>query len=115
MSDLLKTANFLAEAHFDEAGVEAFCQAMREKLSQKRWVGRGGWHDSATCSLDSLEMLMIQHMEKVKKMSRLNAMGDEGIFRGYDMDDLVDVANLTMMVWRRLNELEPEKRREISP
>lgn len=65
------------EAAKDDAAVDRFATAMRQKLARSREKGRGGWQ---TCPPDDLREMLTEHIQK---------------------GDPVDVANLAMMLWHR--------------
>lgn len=47
--------------HFDNACVDLFAKAIKDRLAEKRAQGRGGWHDPTRCSVEHLlELLMGQ-------------------------------------------------------
>lgn len=64
-----------AEQHPDDAAVDAFAAAMKEKLLQARAKGRGGWQ---TCPPEELSRMLREHVEK---------------------GDPRDVANFCMFLW----------------
>lgn len=66
--------------HPDNSAVDRFARAMKDKLAQKRAEGRGGWEDPDQCSIEFLQYLLSNHVEK---------------------GDPVDVGNLVMMIWNR--------------
>jgi hypothetical protein len=66
--------------HPDDAAVDRFSALMKEKLAKSRAKGRGGWDDSAQCTVEFLAQLLVEHVEK---------------------GDPVDIANLAMMVQLR--------------
>lgn len=61
--------------HPDDAAVDAFAQAMKEKLAAARTKGRGGWQD---CPPQELSRMLREHVEK---------------------GDPRDVANFCMFLW----------------
>jgi hypothetical protein len=64
--------------HFDDIAIDRFAQVMKEKMRYSREVkGRGGWNDPSQCSVEFLNKLLLEHVEK---------------------GDPVDVANLCMML-----------------
>jgi len=66
------------EQHYDDYAVDCFAQMMKEKLRHSREVkGRGGWNDPSQCSVEYLQKLFHEHVQK---------------------GDPVDVANLCMML-----------------
>lgn len=69
------TAEFI-----DNHGVADFADAMRRKLEKKRAEGRGGWHDPDQCQLDTLAVMLLDHLEK---------------------GDPVDIGNFVMMLYNR--------------
>ncbi len=70
-----------AAAEFiDNQGVADFADAMRCKLEKKRAEGRGGWHDPDQCQLDTLAVMLLDHLEK---------------------GDPVDIGNFAMMLYNR--------------
>lgn len=64
----------------DEAALQAFTAAMREKLAKARAKGRGGWWDDSVCSIDALREMLMGHIAK---------------------GDPVDVANFCMFLHQR--------------
>ena len=66
--------------HIDNIGVDAFAKAMKKKLAEKRKQGRGGWDDPKQCTVESLCMMLSDHIKKA---------------------DMVDIANFAMMIWYR--------------
>jgi predicted HAD superfamily Cof-like phosphohydrolase len=66
--------------HSDNDAVDAFAEAMKDKLAQKRAEGRGGWEDKEACSQAELSHMLRNHVQK---------------------GDPVDVANLAMMLHQR--------------
>lgn len=71
------------EQHPDDAAVDRFAVAMKTKLAAAREKGRGGWDDPATCSVEYLADLLVDHIGK----------GNAGTFE--------DVANFAMMLHQR--------------
>lgn len=51
----------LSQEHSDSAAVDKFAAAMKEKLSQARDKGRGGWE---SCSEETLSKMLRDHVEK---------------------------------------------------
>jgi hypothetical protein len=70
----------LSVAHPDDAAVDAFAAAMKEKMRISREKGRGGWDDPHTCTDEDLSIMLRVHVGK---------------------GDPVDVANFCMMLWNR--------------
>lgn len=80
----------------DSVGVARFSNAMNAKLAKKRADGRGGWnHEPYTvqpdrgdrvqrfgCTVPYLRKLLREHVKK---------------------GDMIDIANLAMMIWNREN------------
>ncbi|ANO57436.1 all-alpha NTP pyrophosphatase-like protein [Pseudomonas phage AN14] len=66
--------------YIDNQGVADFADAMRRKLEKKRAEGRGGWHDPDQCQLDTLAVMLLDHLEK---------------------GDPVDIGNFAMMLYNR--------------
>jgi hypothetical protein len=64
----------------DDAAVDRFAAAMKEKLARKRAEGRGGWDDPEQCSAEFLSRLLRDHVDK---------------------GDPMDVGNLAMMLHQR--------------
>lgn len=64
----------------DALGCSALYEAMREKLREKREEGRGGWHRPDDTPIQDLYTQLHEH---------------------FDKGDMIDVANLAMMVWNR--------------
>lgn len=71
------------EQHPDDAAVDRFAVAMKTKLAAAREKGRGGWDNPATCSVEYLADLLVDHVGK----------GNAGTFE--------DVANFAMMLHQR--------------
>lgn len=69
-----------AEQHADDAAVDRFAHAMKEKLALARAKGRGGWDDPEECSVDDLTTML-----------RNQANGG----------DPVDAGNFAMMIHQR--------------
>jgi hypothetical protein len=65
--------------HPDDAAVDRFAAAMKEKLAQARAKGRGGW-DTDECTQETLSRMLREHVEK---------------------GDPRDVANFCMFLWCR--------------
>jgi hypothetical protein len=63
------------QAHPDDTAVDAFAQAMKDKLAAARAKGRDGWQG---CSPDDLSRMLLEHVEK---------------------GDPRDVANFCMFLW----------------
>ena len=76
-------AGKLPEQHSDDAAVDRFAVAMKTKLAAAREKGRGGWDNPATCSVEYLSDLLVDHVGK----------GNAGTFE--------DVANFAMMLHQR--------------
>lgn len=72
-----------SEIEKDEAAVDRFAEAMKEKLAKAREKGRGGWDDPDQCTGIYLASLLVEHLRK----------GNEGTFE--------DVANFAMMLHQR--------------
>lgn len=70
----------VGEVHPDDAAVDAFAVAMKEKMAAARGKGRGGWEDPAQCSADDLSRMLRDHVDK---------------------GDPRDVANFCMMLHQR--------------
>lgn len=66
--------------HSDDAAVDLFSAAMKEKLAKKRAEGRGGWGNTESCSVGFLAGLLHGHVQK---------------------GDPVDIGNIAMMLWSR--------------
>lgn len=64
------------DCYADETALMLFTRAMSEKLSQKRHEGRGGWYFES-CKIEDLRSMLKTHIDK---------------------GDMVDVANLAMMI-----------------
>lgn len=69
-----------AEAHPDDAAVDAFAAAMKAKLAEARAKGRGGWRDKSDCPQQRLSDMLRSHVEK---------------------GDPRDVANFACFLWNR--------------
>lgn len=70
----------VGEVHPDDLAVDAFADAMKQKMASARAKGRGGWEDPAQCSAVDLTRLLRDHVEK---------------------GDPRDVANFCMMLHQR--------------
>lgn len=70
-----------ADAAADDAAVDRFAVAMKDKLAQKRAQGYGGWQYPSVCSVEALVEMLAAHVAK---------------------GDPVDVGNFAMMIWNRL-------------
>jgi hypothetical protein len=68
------------EQHSDDAAVDRFAMAMKEKLAKARAKGRSGWDDPEKCKVEYLSQLLHEHVAK---------------------GDPVDVSNLAMMLHQR--------------
>jgi hypothetical protein len=81
MWDLL-SSRFPAQQppHPDDTAIDKFAAAMKQKMSQKREQGRGGWDNTTECSADNLRALLSLHLVK---------------------GDPVDVGNFAMMLFNR--------------
>jgi hypothetical protein len=64
----------------NRCGVRDFAQAMQDKLDRKIGEGRGGWWDPKQCSIESLCIMLADHIKK---------------------GDMVDIGNFAMMIWNR--------------
>lgn len=85
-------SNIQTNRMYDDEALSAFEKAMGEKLAQKRDEGRGGWYDPKRCKLKDLERLLLEHVEKYGSV-------DSGYI---DPHQLVDIANLAMFLWWRV-------------
>lgn len=65
---------------WDDASVDAFAMAMKEKMAEARAKGRGGWEDPTQCTAEDLSRMLRDHVEK---------------------GDPRDVANFCMMLHQR--------------
>ena len=65
---------------FDEGAIKVFTDKMSAKLEVKRMQGRGGWFNDDIISVDALQEMLQEHV---------------------DREDWVDVANLAMMLYFR--------------
>lgn len=72
----------MSDQHPDDAAVDRFAGAMKEKLAKKRAEGRGGWEDPSVISESQLWFMMEDHCHK---------------------GDPVDVGNFAMMLWNRIS------------
>lgn len=66
--------------NFDDAAVERFAEALKNKMRSSREKGRYGWHDRTVCSEQDLQRMLVDHLAK---------------------GDPVDVGNFAMMLWNR--------------
>jgi hypothetical protein len=73
-------ADDLYIAYSDDAAVELFAKAMKEKMAASRAKGRNGWHDPEQCPAERLQTMLVEHLAK---------------------GDPVDVGNFAMMLWNR--------------
>src|SRR5690606_10886136 len=80
--------------HPDDAAVDRFAAAMKEKLARKREEGRGGWDDKEKCSGEYLSRLLREHV---------------------DNGDPVDVGTLAMMLHQRGERIAPEGQQDDEP
>lgn len=92
---LAATTEKLAERANDKWSVERYAKAMDAKMELKLNEGFGGWADPRKCTVEHLQRLLLEHIEKDVKT------GEDGknIFVG----DPVDIANYCMMIWNRNN------------
>ena len=67
--------------HPDDAAVDRFAKAMKEKMAASRAKGRSGWDDPNQCLVQDLATMLVEH-----------------VGRG----DPVDVSNFCMMIWNRV-------------
>lgn len=58
------TDEAIMQAARDNEAVDAFAQAMKEKLAIARAKGRGGWDDKETCSDEHLARCFFHHLNK---------------------------------------------------
>jgi hypothetical protein len=65
---------------FDDAAVDCFAEAMKEKMANQRAKGYTGWDNSEQCPTERLQTMLSIHVAK---------------------GDPVDVGNLAMMLWHR--------------
>jgi hypothetical protein len=66
--------------HSDDIAVDAFAKMMKAKLAKAREKGRGGWDNPAECDVETLALMLVEHVVK---------------------GDPVDIANFCMMVSMR--------------
>lgn len=52
------------QIHTDDIAIEKFALIMKEKMAVSRAKGRSGWDDPAQCSIERLQTMLIEHMEK---------------------------------------------------
>jgi hypothetical protein len=64
----------------NRCGVRDFAQAMQDKLDRKMEEGRGGWWDPKQCTIESLNVMLADHIKN---------------------GDMVDIGNFAMMIWNR--------------
>jgi len=81
----LRAAQVTALYHPDDYAVQAFTNAMIEKMALSRAKGRGGWE---ACTWLELWGMLREHVEK---------------------GDPVDVANLAMMIWHNARAARADK------
>ncbi len=72
--------------HLDDAAVDRFAAAMKEKMAEARAKGRSGWDDPEQCSTENLSRMLVEHVAK---------------------GDPRDVANFCMMLWNRGDAIKP--------
>ena len=75
-----ETDHALIEAERDNNAVDAFAQAMKEKLAKARAKGRKGWNDKKTCSDEYLASNFFQCLKK------------------YNDGNFIDLANFLMFL-----------------
>jgi hypothetical protein len=84
------------DAEADAVGVDRFRTAMSNKLAKKRDEGRGGWNQEPyTVQPDRGDVVRRYGCT----VAYLNKLLREHIDKG----DMVDIANLAMMIWNREN------------
>jgi hypothetical protein len=66
--------------HPDDIAVDLFAAAMKEKMAASRAMGRSNWQDPMQCTVEDLQVLLADHVQK---------------------GDPVDVGNFSMMLWYR--------------
>lgn len=76
----IRTRELWESWQFDRFSVDAFADAMKDKMDAARAKGRGGWEDPSQCSADDLSRLLREHVDK---------------------GDPRDVANFCMMLHQR--------------
>ena len=69
-----------APVHPDDAAVDRFAIAMKEKMAASRNKGRSGWDDETQCTESMLARMLVEHVAK---------------------GDPVDIANFAMMLHQR--------------
>jgi hypothetical protein len=72
--------------HPDDAAVDRFAQAMKEKMAKQREKGYSGWDNSEQCPTERLQTMLSIHVAK---------------------GDPVDVGNFAMMLWNRCETTTP--------
>jgi deoxyribodipyrimidine photolyase-like uncharacterized protein len=77
---VIEDARLLREEQYDDEALSIFMSAMRAKLTRKRREGRGGWYTPKQCTIESLEKMLHEHIDK---------------------GDMVDIANFCMMIFVR--------------
>ena len=75
--------------HPDDAAVDSFAAAMKDKLAKAREKGRSGWE---TCQPEDLSRMLREHVDK---------------------GDPRDVANFSMMLWRLSAAISPQPARQV--
>jgi hypothetical protein len=85
-------ALMIQEPHPDDLAVDAFAEAMKQKLAKKREQGYSGWWDKAECPTEFLIEKLIEHVRK---------------------GDPVDMANFCMFLFSRSEVTAPDRRREV--
>lgn len=80
----------------DAVGVSRFTEAMSAKLAKKRADGRGGWNQERHTSQPDRGDRVIRYGCTVAYLRKLL---HEHVAKG----DMVDIANLAMMIWNREN------------
>lgn len=79
---IIKSDHRFKDELIDKVAVDIFAQLMKNKLIVSRDKGRHGWWDEEECTVEYLNALLKQQVEK---------------------GDMVDIANLAMMI--KLREL----------
>ena len=80
MRECVKGEDANAQQHPDDIAVDRFSAAMKDKLAKQRSKGYGGWDDPSVCSVERLQQMLVEHIEK---------------------GDPIDIGNFAMMIFNR--------------
>ena len=82
------------DSAIDYLALHDFISVMKEKLSQKRKEGRGGWYNDDECDVLELYNLLSEHFHKLAP--------EDDFIEAMDPHQLVDIANLAMFLYHRI-------------